>query len=215
MNEEKRDIRVLIADDHNVVRRGLAALLSDPKYGILVVGEAGDGRSVVERARDLQPDVVLMDLFMPGMDGIEATRLIHQADERVRILVLTSSGDEAQVVKALQAGASGYLLKDASPDELVNALQSVFYGRLSISHELAQKVILATAAEAPEPPGDPLTDREWDVLEYVEQGMSNKQIALQLSISTTTVRTHVSNVLRKLGLENRTQLALYARDNKR
>jgi DNA-binding NarL/FixJ family response regulator len=214
MSDENQEIRVLIADDHTVVRRGLATLLSDPKYGIRVVGEAGDGQSAVDKARELQPDVILMDLFMPVLNGIEATRLIHEADAQVRILMLTSSGDEDQVIQALRAGASGYLLKDASPDELVNALRSVFYGQLALPHELAQRVILASAAGTPDPDKDPLTERERQVLACIEQGMSNKQIARQLAISTTTVRTHVSNVLRKLGLENRTQLALYARDHK-
>lgn len=214
MNDENREIRVLIADDHTVVRRGLATLLSAPKYGIQIIGEASDGQEAVDKTRSLQPDVVLMDLYMPKLNGIEATRLIHRADEQVRILVLTSSGEEEQVVQALRAGASGYLLKDASPDELVNALHSVYFGQLSLPHELAQKVILASASGMADPEADPLTAREWDVLECIELGLSNKQIAAQLSISTTTVRTHVSNLLRKLELENRTQLALYARDHK-
>lgn len=215
MTEEERTIRVLIADDHTVVRRGLATLLSAPKYGIQVIGEASDGQTAVDKTRELQPDVVLMDLFMPVLDGIEATRLIRQEEIPARILMLTSSGDEDQVVQALRAGASGYLLKDASPDELVNALHSVFFGQLALPQELAQKVMLARTAEPPEEPMDPLTEREWDVLECIEEGMSNKEIARQLSVSTTTVRTHVSNILRKLGLNNRTQLALYARDHQR
>ncbi len=177
-----------------------------------MVGEAGDGQTPRARARELHPDVVLMDLFMPRVSGIEATRLIREENQQVRILILTSSGDEAQVIQALQAGASGYLLKDASPDELVNAIHSVYYGQLALPQELAQKVMLARIEAGQKQPENPLTERERDVLECIAQGMSNKQIALELSVSSTTVRTHVSNILRKLNLENRTQIALYARD---
>lgn len=213
MAPQETKIRVLIVDDHTVVRRGLATLLSAPKYGVSVLGEAGDGLAAVEQTRTLRPDVILMDLFMPGTGGIEAARLIRRENQQVRILVLTSSGDEAQVLQALRAGANGYLLKDASPDELVNAIKSVFYGQLALPHGLAQKVILEAAGVSSKPDADPLTDRERDVIGCIVQGMSNKQIASELAISTTTVRTHVSNILRKLNLENRTQIALYARDH--
>lgn len=212
MNETEHKIRVLVADDHTVVRRGLAALLAAPKYGIEVVGDAADGQSAVQQARELQPDVILMDLFMPGTSGIEATRLIRDESQGARILVLTSSGDEAHATQALQAGASGYLMKDASPEELVHAIHSVYYGQLALPQELAQKVMLAESEQTQESEPDPLTERELDVLNCIAQGMSNKQIAQELSVSTTTVRTHVSNILRKLNLENRTQIALYARD---
>jgi DNA-binding NarL/FixJ family response regulator len=213
MAETEQRIQVLIADDHTVVRRGLATLLAAPKYGIEVVGEAADGQLAVEQARELQPDVILMDLFMPVTSGIEATRLIRGENQQVRILILTSSGDEEHVAQALQAGASGYLLKDASPDELVYAINSVYYGQLALSQELAQKVMLATSEQSQEPVSDPLTERELDVLHCIARGLSNKQIAQELTVSPATVRTHVSNILRKLNLENRTQIALYARDH--
>lgn len=212
MAKENPDIRVLIVDDHTVVRRGLTALLSAPKYGVHVVGEAGDGLSAVEQTRALDPDVILMDLIMPGMSGLETVRLIYRDNRQARILVLTSSGEEETVLQALRAGASGYLLKDASPDELVNAIRSVYYGQMALPQALAQKVILEGAGSAADQDPDPLTERERDVIACIVQGMSNKQIAEALSISTTTVRTHVSNILRKLNLENRTQIAMYARD---
>ncbi|MFN2195108.1 MAG: response regulator [Anaerolineales bacterium] len=213
MSKPDQKIRLLLVDDHTVVRLGLATLLSASKYHIKVIGEAGDGQAAVELAHTLNPDVILMDLFMPGMNGIEAIRQIRRENQQVRILVLTSSGDEEQVLQALRSGANGYLMKDASPDELVNALHSVYYGQLAIPHDLAQKVILHDAGPAPEPEVDPLTDREREVIGCIGRGLSNKQIAAELNIGTTTVRTHVSNILRKLKLENRTQIALYDRDH--
>lgn len=214
MSERTQNIRVMIVDDHTVVRRGLIALLSASKYGIEVVGEAGDGQAALDRAQELAPDVILMDLFMPGITGTEATRRIRAAEPRIQILMLTSSGDEAQVVEALKAGASGYLLKDTSPDELVNAIHSVHLGQLALPQELAQKVILAQTENPQKAETNLLTRREQDVLECIARGMSNKQIARELSISNSTARTHVSSLLRKLNLESRTQLALYARNHK-
>lgn len=207
----EREIRVLIVDDHTVVRKGLIALLSAPKYGIEVVGEAQDGTRVLAKVRELNPDVILMDLFMPGMDGVETTRLVRQEFPKARILILTSSGEQAQVSRAVKAGALGYILKDASPDELVNAISSVDYAQFSLPQELAQQLLLSEEISAHTPDVVELTEREKDVMRLIAEGMSNKQIASALSISTTTVRTHVSNILRKLDLENRTQIALYAR----
>jgi DNA-binding NarL/FixJ family response regulator len=209
-------IRLLIVDDHHVVRKGLEALLSSEKYGIEVVGEASDGDQAVALALDLQPDVILMDLQMPKKSGLEAIRILRDYDLESNILVLTSFGEDDCVSAAMQAGALGYLLKDSSPDELVNAIHAVALGHISIPRELSGSIIgipngiNPTSAELP---GINLTEREKDVLQQIAQGASNKEIASRLSISQTTVRTHVSNILRKLNLENRTQAALFARNH--
>lgn len=210
--EEK--IRVLVVDDHTVVRKGLCALLSAEKYGIEVVGEAVDGREAIEKAVSLDPDVILLDLVMPGMGGVEAIPAIRQGNPEARILILTSFAEDEQVLEVIKSGALGYLMKDASPDELVSTIHNVYLNRMSLPPDLARKVMLRPQEPEVNPPAGILTDREIDVLRCVAQGYSNKQIASELSISTTTVRTHVSNLLRKLNLENRTQLALYARQNK-
>ena len=209
-------IRVLIVDDHTVVRKGLQALLSSEKYGIHVIGEAGDGEQAVEMALKLQPDVILMDLQMPKKSGLEAIRFLKDQDLPSHILVLTSFGEDECVAAAMKSGALGYLLKDSSPDELVSAIHAVALGHISIPKELSTS-ILGTPAESKREPGKrlaaDLTAREMDVLNCLAVGASNKEIAKQLSISQTTVRTHVSSILRKLNLENRTQVALYARDH--
>jgi DNA-binding NarL/FixJ family response regulator len=206
-------IRILIVDDHTVVRKGLRALLSDEKYGIQVVGEAADGREAIELTRLLQPEVILLDLAMPGMSGLEAIPAIVLEDPKARILILTSHAEDDQVVEAVRSGALGFLRKDSSPDELVSAIHNVYLDRVSLPPELVRKVMQKTLKSEDERTNSELTPREADVLRYVAQGYSNKQIASMLSISTTTVRTHVSSLLRKLDLENRTQLALYARQN--
>ncbi len=206
-------IRVLVVDDHNVVRAGLSALLSAEKYDIDVVGEAGDGREAIEKTRSLQPDVIMLDLAMPGMGGLEAIPIIIQENPEMRILVLTSYADDDQVVQAISSGALGYLRKDSSPDELVSTIHTVYLNRMSLPPDLARKMMLKPQDSVSTPSASGLTERELDVLRWVAQGYSNKQIALELSVSTTTVRTHISNLLRKLNLENRTQLALYARQN--
>jgi DNA-binding NarL/FixJ family response regulator len=211
--EMDEKIRVLIVDDHNVVRKGLLALLSAEKYGIQVVGEAADGRDAIEQARLLQPQVILLDLAMPGMGGLEAIPAIRQVDPDARILVLTSYAEADQVKMAIGAGALGYLMKDASPDELVSTIHNVYLNRMSLPPDLARKMMLKSQETEIEPSPGGLTERELDVLRCVAQGYSNKQIATELTVSTTTVRTHVSNLLRKLNLENRTQLALYARQH--
>ena len=201
-------IRVLIADDHFVVRQGLAALLS-PRNGMEVVGEAATGREAVDLARTLQPDVVLMDMIMPELNGPEAIALIKQENPNARILVLTSFGESKQISAAVQAGALGYLLKDSSPDDLLHAIRSVHRGNLVLPQDLAVKLMQPQTAAAAV---DQLTERETDVLRLLAQGQSNQEIALSLNISTTTVRSHVSNILMKLGVSNRTQAALVARE---
>jgi NarL family two-component system response regulator LiaR len=201
-------IRVLIADDHYVVRQGLAALLV-PRNGMEVVGEAATGREAVDLARTLKPDVILMDMIMPEMDGPQAIALIKQENPTARILVLTSFGESKQVTAAVQAGALGYLLKDSSPDDLLHAIHSVHRGNLVLPQDLAQKLM------QPQPAAtalDQLTERETDVLRLLAQGQSNQEIARNLNISVTTVRSHVSSILMKLGVSNRTQAALVARE---
>jgi len=206
-------IRILVVDDHTVVRKGLCSLLSAEKYGIEVVGEAADGRDAIAKALLLNPDVILLDLAMPVMGGLEAIPAIRQSSPESRILILTSFAEDEQVLEAIRSGALGYLIKDASPDELVSTIHNVYLNRMSLPPEQARKVMLRSQKPDDNTPASLLTDREMDVLRYVAQGYSNKQIASELSVSTTTVRTHVSNLLRKLDLENRTQLALYARKN--
>jgi NarL family two-component system response regulator LiaR len=180
-----------------------------PRNGIEVVGEAATGREAVDLARTLQPDVILMDMIMPEMDGPEAITLIKQENPKARILVLTSFGESTQVSAAVQAGALGYLLKDSSPDDLLHAILGVYRGNLVLPQDLAQKLMQPQPAA---PAIDQLTDREIDVLRLLAQGQSNQEIARNLHISTTTVRSHMSNILMKLGVSNRTQAALVARE---
>ena len=203
-------IRVLIADDHAIVRKGIRALLAT-EADIEVVGEAADGKEAVEKAERLHPDVILMDLVMPGMDGIEATRRITTRQPEIRILVLTSFAEDEKVFPALKAGALGYLLKDAGPEELVRAIRQVYCGESSLHPAIARKVLqeLSRPPERPPTP-EPLTKRELEVLRLIAKGKSNREIAEELVISEATVRTHVSNILGKLQLASRTQAALYA-----
>lgn len=203
-------IRLLVVDDHTVVRKGLCSLLT-VKYGMEVVGEAADGVEAVDKAAKLQPDVTLMDLIMPRMTGLEAIIEIKKENPRARILVLTSFNEDAQIVAAIKAGAMGYVLKDASPDELIHTIRGVYMGKLSVSADRIQAVLAGAPNRAEEGmPGNELTAREVDVLRQLALGRSNQEIAEALSVGTTTVRTHVSSILRKLELENRTQAALYA-----
>ena len=205
-----KTIRVLIADDHAIVRKGIRALLAT-ETDIEVVGEAADGKEAVEKAERLHPDVILMDLVMPGMDGIEATRRITTRQPETRILVLTSFAEDEKVFPALKAGALGYLLKDAGPEELVRAIRQVYCGESSLHPAIARKVLqeLSRPPERPLTP-EPLTERELEVLRLIAKGKSNREIAEELVISEATVRTHVSNILGKLQLASRTQAALYA-----
>jgi len=203
-------IRILIADDHFVVRQGLAALLV-ARNGMEVVGEAATGREAVELARKLQPDVILIDMIMPELEGPEAIALIKQENPKARILVLTSFGESKQIAAAIQAGALGYLLKDSSPDDLLHAIRSVHRGSLVLTQDLALKLMQTQPAPTPL---DQLTERESDVLRLLAQGQSNQEIALNLNISMTTVRSHVSNILLKLNVSNRTQAALVAQERR-
>ena len=208
--EEKTLIRVLIAEDHAVVREGLCSLLT-AKYGVQVVGQAANGLEAVEKAQELKPDVILMDLAMPGMSGLEAILKIGEENLDVRILVLTSFGEEAKISAAIKAGAMGFLLKDSSADDLAHAIQSVHRGHLSLPQGLAQKVVAGLlGAEEVAAPAEELTKRELDVLKCLGQGMSNAEIADALSVSLPTVHSHMHNLLGKLNLASRTQAALYA-----
>lgn len=203
-------IRVLIADDHAIVRKGVRALLSETP-GFEVVAEAADGQEAVERAATTHPDVILMDLVMPVMDGIEATRQITRHQSDARILVLTSFAADAKVFPAIKAGASGYLLKDSSPEDLIRAIRQVHRGEPSLHPTIARKLLQEVAHPAERLPApEALTPREMAVLRLIAQGLSNQDIAEQISVSEPTVRAHVSRILGKLHLASRTQAALYA-----
>jgi two-component system, NarL family, response regulator LiaR len=203
-------IRVLVVDDHAIVRKGLRALLTEID-DIEVVGEASDGQQAIEQAAATQPDVVLMDIVMPNVDGIEATRQITQRDPQARVLALTSFAADDKLFPAIKAGALGYLLKDSDPGDLVEAIRQVQRGEPSLHPRIARRVLheLGRPFSQPQTP-DPLTARELEVLRCVAQGQTNQQIAAQLGIAEPTVRTHVSNILGKLHLANRVQATLYA-----
>jgi len=199
-------IRVLIVDDHAVVRRGLRAFL-DLQPEVEVVGEAVDGASAEEMTVTLRPDVVLMDLVMPGTDGIATIRRLRERREKPAVLVLTSFLDDVHVFAALQAGAAGYLLKEVQPDELVRAIRQVHQGESALHPKVAARLVQHMA----QPAGfADLTPRERDVLRLLAEGFANKEIARRLSLSEKTVKTHVSNILQKLGVADRTQAALLA-----
>jgi NarL family two-component system response regulator LiaR len=208
--QEEDLIRVLVVEDHAVVREGLCSLLT-ARYGVQVVGEAADGLEAVEKARALQPDVILMDLVMPRMTGLEAILKIRERDPDARILVLTSSGDEAKMSAVIKAGAMGFLLKDSSADDLAHAIQSVYRGNLSLPQELAQRMMAGLLGGSDDAAAtEELTRRELEVLKCVARGMSNAEIAKALSVSLPPVHSHVHNMLGKLNLTSRTQAALYA-----
>jgi NarL family two-component system response regulator LiaR len=204
-------IRVFLADDHAVVRKGLETLIEVQK-DMEVVGTAVDGAEAVERVALLHPDVTLLDIQMPRKNGVQAITEIKAANPDARILVLTSFSEDDTVFAAIKAGALGYLLKDSSPHELIQAIRSVHAGRSSLHPEIALKVIqeLNKPSSNLPPTDDPLTEREVEVLRLVARGLSNQDIADQLVVSERTVRTHISNILGKLHLANRTQAALYA-----
>ena len=205
-----KDIRVLIVDDHPIVREGLRGVLSR-EPGLAVVGEAADGIEAVEKARSLRPDVILLDMMMPRKDGLEAINEIMRQDQEARILVLTSFSHDDKVFPAIKAGALGYLLKDATPDEILAAIRDVAGGHASMAPVIAHKLMSELQRTSNQPPTeDPLTERELEILKLVAQGLPNLEIAERLVVSERTVRTHVSNILSKLHLANRTQAALYA-----
>jgi NarL family two-component system response regulator LiaR len=204
-------ISVLIVDDHGIVRQGLRTyleLLDD----IEVIGEAQNGVEAVALVRQYRPDVVLMDLVMPEMDGIEATRQIGTISPTTKVIALTSFMDDEKVFPAIKAGAAGYLLKDVSPPDLVKAIQAVHQGERQLHPDITKKLMDQFAEPKVEPtavPGE-LTARELEVLRLIAQGMSNRELAQALAISEKTVKTHVSNILSKLHLADRTQAAIYA-----
>ncbi|MDX1416254.1 MAG: response regulator transcription factor [Candidatus Promineifilaceae bacterium] len=206
-----KKIRVFLADDHAVVRKGLEVLIGT-QTNMEVIGTAVDGDEAVERVVDLSPDVILLDIQMPRKSGLEAISEIMDANPDARILVLTSFGDDEVVFEAIKAGALGYLLKDSSPGELINAIHNVYEGRSTLHPDIALKVIqeLSKPRISMDPTEQPLTGREVDVLRLVARGLTNQEIADRLFVSERTVRTHISNILGKLHLANRTQAALYA-----
>ncbi len=223
--DSRETIRVLIVDDHAVVRQGLRTFLElhgdvlpeDPApLPIEVVGEATNGIEAVKLSRDLRPDLVLLDLVMPGMDGIAATTEILKDSPDSRVIILTSFGEEDKVLPAIRAGAQGYLLKDITPDDLVQAVRAAYLGQVQLHPDVAKKLMLAVAAKE-EPPASrsaapfaELTEREAEVLCLIANGLNNREIAERLVISEKTVKTHVSSILGKLHVEDRTQAAIYA-----
>lgn len=211
-------IRVLIVDDHAVVRQGLRMFIEMQK-DMEVVGEGTNGIEAVELATRLKPDVILLDLIMPRMDGVEATRKILEGTPHSRVLILTSFGEDDKVFPAIRAGAQGYLLKDIQPSDLVKAVRETFQGKTQLHPDIAHRLMTAVSGSAPpqdEKQDSPLeelqilTEREREVLDWIAHGLSNREIAEKMVISEKTVKTHVSNLLDKLGLEDRTRAAIWA-----
>jgi len=209
-------IKLLLADDHQIVLKGISFFLGlQPDFEI--VGEAHNGQEAVELAGKLQPDIVLMDLNMPVMDGIEASRLIAEQHPQVKVLVLTSFSDRSHIVPALQTGVIGYMLKEVEPDQLVEAIRSAYKGNIQLHPDISNLILSQLSPVPSEPrkmPGkeavDSLTPREMEVLEQLTKGLSNKEIASILVVAEKTVKTHVSSILSKLNFTDRTQAALFA-----
>jgi DNA-binding NarL/FixJ family response regulator len=205
-------IRILIVDDHAVVREGLRAFL-ELQDGLLVVGEASDGDEALAKTDELQPDVILMDLVMPGLDGVGAMRALRGRRSPAKVIALTSFLDDERLMPAIQAGAAGYLLKNVEPAELARAIRAAHAGEAILSPTVAARVVSAIAdgtAPRPQPSDHNLTRREAEVLKLIAGGRSNKRIAFELGISEKTVKTHVGHLLAKLGVADRTQAALLA-----
>jgi len=207
---EQSVIHVLIVDDHAFVRKGVRAFLEEIN-DIEVVGEASDGEEAVAQSKVLQPDVILMDLVMPNMDGVEAISQITTQQEKVHIIALTSFSTDDKIFPAIKSGAMGYILKDSEPEELVKAIRKVYLEEPTLDPSIARKVLQEISRPSKgQPTPDPLTEREEEVLRLVAKGLSNREIAVQMVIAEVTVRTHVSNILSKLHLANRVQATLYA-----
>ena len=207
---QTKAIRVLIADDHPIVREGLEIVINS-QPDMQLVGKAADGDQAVSLVKELKPDVIILDLKMPVMNGLTAIEEIKKFDHETPVLVLTSFPDDDMVISAIQLGANGVMLKESSPEQLLEAIRGVVQGQSPLHPLVAQKLMLQIRqSAAPAPVEHSLTVREMDVLKCMAQGLSNREIALKLSISTRTVTTHVRNILDKLDLANRTQAALYA-----
>lgn len=206
---EGEKISLVIVDDHAIVRRGLRTYL-ELQPDIEVVGEASDGREALEVVRDTLPDIVLMDLVMPNVDGVEATRTITMLSPSSRVIVLTSFSEDEKVFASIKAGAQGYLMKDVLPQELMHAIRTVHRGEAQLDPEIARKLMQEFTNPQPAAPKHDLTERELEVLRLIAQGKSNKDISEDLVLSEKTVKTHVSNILQKLHLTDRTQAAVYA-----
>jgi NarL family two-component system response regulator LiaR len=202
-----KPIRVMVVDDHTMVRRGLATILK-VFDDLELAGEAANGQAAIDLCARIQPDVILMDMVLPGMDGATATRLIRKQSPSVQVLALTSFKEESLVQSALQAGAIGYLLKDVSADDLAQAIRAAHAGRSTLSPEAAQALVHATSQ--PPQPGLDLTERERVVLGLMVEGLNNTQIAARLTVSPSTVKSHVSNILAKLGIASRTEAVAIA-----
>lgn len=206
-------IKILVADDHHVVRKGLIFFLNT-QSDIKVIGEASNGEEAIKLIKTLKPDIVIMDLAMPILDGIEATKVIQSENLPVKVMILTSFYDKDHIIPAVEAGAAGYYLKDSDPDELVLAIRKIFDGENQFHSKVTTQLISALSNKKEEKPEDEihnkLTKREIEVLQEITRGKSNKEIAASLFITEKTVKTHVSNILAKVQLQDRTQLALYA-----
>ena len=214
-NSPGKKIRVLVVDDHAIVRQGLRTFI-DLQRDMEIVGEGTNGIEAVDLACRTKPDVILLDLVMPEMDGIQATPRILECSPDARVIILTSFSEEDKVLPAIRAGAQGYLLKDIAPDELVQAIRDAYQGKAQLHPEIARKLMEAVAAEKPSPSPikkdlhGGLTEREQEVLHLIAEGLNNREIAEKLFISEKTVKTHVSSILGKLGVADRTQAAVYA-----
>jgi DNA-binding NarL/FixJ family response regulator len=213
MSDDHERIRIMLVDDHEVVRRGLRGFL-ELQPDIEVVGEAPDGLEAVRLAGELAPDVILMDLLMPKMDGLAAIAAIKHAAPMIEIIAVTSFIEEVKVTSALEAGASGYLLKDADAEEVAAAIRAAHAGEVHLDAAVARLLAQRLRSRRDEEPVEPLTPREREVLAQLGHGASNKEIAHKLDITERTARTHVSNILGKLGLTSRTQAALWAVEHK-